>query len=197
MEIELESSLLILILIIFFYGIFIVNYGKVMYVESYYDGNQYLVQNSIHKEESAVLLSKLIERMRYLRDYLKENKEKYPDMKEYIDLLNRNFSDYRTNIYEGDGENNLTSYSVNKGEELVFCLHSKKQNKLHDINLLMYVAIHELSHIACPEIGHGSLFKKIFNFLTTVSIEIKIYNKINFNLSPQEYCGMMLTSSIV
>lgn len=197
MEIELESSLVILISIIIFYGLFIVNYGKVMYVESYYDGNEYLVQNSIHKEESAVLLSKLVERMKYLRDYLSDNKEKYKDMKEYIELLKNNFTDYRTSIYEGDGENNLTSYSVNKGEELVFCLHSKKENKLHDINLLMYVAIHELAHIACPEIGHGPLFKKIFNFLTKIAIEIKIYNKINFNVSPQEYCGMMLTNSIV
>lgn len=194
---EIESSLLTLIIILFFYGILIINYGKVVYVESYYDGNQYLVQNSLHKEESAILLSKLIERMKYLRDYLKENIEKYENMREYIELLNKNFSNYRTQIYEGDGENNLTSYSVNKGEELVFCLHSKKTNKLHNINLLMYVAIHEMSHIACPEIGHGSLFKKIFNFLTTVAIELKIYEKIDFTINPHEYCGMMLSSSIV
>lgn len=194
---EIETLLLIFIIIIFFYGILLVNYGKVIYVESYYDGNKYLVQNSINKDESAVLLSKLIERIKFVRDYLKENIEKYTEFKEYINLLSYNFSDFRTQIYEGDGENNLTSYSVNKGEELVFCLHSKSTRKLHDINLLMYVALHEISHMACPEIGHTKLFKRIFNFLTSVAIELKVYQKIDFSQNPQEYCGMRLTTSIV
>lgn len=194
---EIESVILIIVLIIFLSGLFLVNFGKVIYVESYYDGEEYLVQNSFHKEESAVLLSKLVERMKYLRDYLSENIAKYPDFKEYIELLSFNFSDYRTHIYEGAGENNYTSYSVNKGEELVFCLHSKKTNKLHDINLLMYVALHEMAHIACPEIGHTILFKKIFNFLTKRAIELNLYQKINFSSNPKEYCGMKLNSSII
>lgn len=194
---EIESIILILITLLLAYGLLLVNYGKVSYVESYYDGNKYLVQNTFHREESAVLLSKLIERMKFLRDYLSENIEKYPDFKEYIELLNYNFNDVRTQIYEGDGENNLTSYSVNKGEEIVFCLHSKKTNKLHDIDILMYVALHELAHIACPEVGHTELFKKIFNFLTTTAIELNIYNKIDFDSNPREYCGMVLNSSIV
>lgn len=192
-----DSIILIFVLIIFFYGIFIVNYGNVTYVESYYDGNNYLVQNTEYKEESAVLLSKLIERMKFLREHLKENIEKYSDFKEYINLLSKNFNDFRTSIYEGNGENNMTSYAVNKGEEVVFCLHSKNTNKLHDINLLMYVAIHEMAHMACPEVGHGDLFKKIFNFMTLTAIDLKIYTKIDFELNNQEYCGMMLTTSIV
>lgn len=194
---EIESIILILVLIIFLYGLLIVNYGKVIYVESYYDGQEYLVQNSIHKNESAILLSKLLERMKFIRDYLRENVEKYPEFKEYINLLSYNFSDFRTHVYEGDGENNLTSYSVNKGEELVFCLHSKKTNKLHDINLLMYIALHEMSHIACPEIGHTKLFKKIFNFLTKTAVELNLYQRIDFSTNPQEYCGMRLNSSII
>ena len=189
--------ILYIIIVISIYGLLFINYGKVIYVESYYDGKEYLVQNTIYKEESSILLSKLIERMKYIRDYLKENINKYPEFKEYINLLSYNFSDFRTQIYEGDGKNNLTSYSVNKGEELVFCLHSKKDNKLHNINLLMYVALHEMAHIACPEIGHGSLFKKIFNFLTKTAVELNTYQKIDFSSNPQEYCGMQLTSSII
>ena len=60
----------------------------------------------------------------------------------------------------------------------------------------MYVAIHELSHIACPEIGHGALFKKIFKKFIDVSIELNIYNKVDYNQYPVEYCGMNLNSSI-
>ena len=57
-----------------------------------------------------------------------------------------------------------TSKKINKGEEIVFCLRSIPDNKLHNINELMYVAIHEIAHVGCPEIGHTSLFKKI-NFI--------------------------------
>jgi hypothetical protein len=61
----------------------------------------------------------------------------------------------------------------------------------------MYVAIHEMSHMACPEIGHGELFKKIFNFLTKVGMELNIYYREDFVSNPKEYCGMILSSSIV
>ena len=61
----------------------------------------------------------------------------------------------------------------------------------------MYVALHEMAHIACPEIGHGDLFKKIFRFLTLQAIEIGLYNFDNYDLNNVEYCGMMLTSTIL
>ena len=91
-----------------------------------------------------------------------KNKNSLVGYEEYIDLLASNFREDKTVVYETDPDSNLTSFSVNKGEELSFCLKSKKTDTLHDLNLLMYVAIHEMAHIACPEIGHGTLFKKIF-----------------------------------
>ena len=100
-------------------------------------------------------------------------------------------------VRENEGGNDLTSYSVNKGEELSFCLKSKKTGELHEINLLMYVALHEMAHIACPEIGHGELFKKIFKFLTEQAIEIGIYKYDDYETKPVEYCGMMLSSNIL
>jgi hypothetical protein len=61
----------------------------------------------------------------------------------------------------------------------------------------MYVALHEISHIACPEYGHGPLFKKIFGFITQVAIELNIYVHVDFNKSPEEYCGIYITESII
>lgn len=191
-----EYILIFVVIIVIYLGIFY-NYGKLSYVESYYDGKEYLVQNTSHKQESAILLSQVTERLFYLRNYLIENIDNYPDYLEYINLLSKNFTKQRTQIYEGDGENNLTSYSVNKGEELVFCLRSKERNKLHDINLLMYVAIHEMAHMACPEIGHGLLFKKIFRFLAEEAIKLNLYMKEDYSENPVEYCGMKLTSTIL
>ena len=117
--------------------------------------------------------------------------------KPYIKQLYENLTESRTLIYETEPTSDLTSYSVNKGEELSFCLKSKKTGKHHNINLLMYVALHELAHIACPETGHGDLFKKIFKFLTEEAILLGMYIKQDYNQQPVEYCGMILSSSII
>jgi hypothetical protein len=57
----------------------------------------------------------------------------YPEMKEYIELLGSNFNEERTKIYENDPSSELTSFSVNKGEEVAFCLKSKKSGELHKL----------------------------------------------------------------
>jgi predicted metal-dependent hydrolase len=62
----------------------------------------------------------------------------------------------------------------------------------------MYVVLHEISHVACPIYdNHGPLFKKIFGFLTKIAINLGLYTKINFNENHTEYCGLMITDSII
>ena len=159
------------------------------------------IKFSIYKEldmsEKQNILSTVIENMLALKEHLIKNKDNFEEYKEYIDQLGDNFSSDKTTIYETEPESNLTSYSVNKGQELSICLKSKKTNQLHDINLLMYVAIHEMAHMGCPEIGHGELFKTIFKFFIEESIKIGIYKYVDYNNNPVEYCGMNLSSSIV
>jgi predicted metal-dependent hydrolase len=155
----MKENILLGLIIIFVYIFIYLNKNNFIYIESN-SGVSYLVQKSDNKQEKANLLDKLMKNLFLLKNHLVENINKYPDIEKYIQQLNRNFNENRTAVYETDPKTKLTSYSVNKGEELSFCLTSKKTNELHDVNLLMYVAIHELSHIACPEIGHGPLFKK-------------------------------------
>ena len=171
--------------------------SKVTIVEASDSGMKLQVYNDKNKLKSADLLAEIIKRMFKLRNYLIENKDKYPDYKENIEMLEGNLTEDRTQIYENDPNSELTSFSVNKGEEVAFCLKSKRTGHLHQINLLMYVAIHEMAHIACPEIGHGELFKKIFKFLTLTAIDINLYTIDDYAKEPVEYCGMVLSSSIV
>ena len=111
---------------------------------------------------------------------------------------NQNNNQNISNEGENNNKDNTTSYSVNKGEELVLCLRSKKDvNKFHDMNTLMYVILHEISHIACPEYNHTPLFKKIFAFFTEVAIKLNIYQRVNYSSNPVEYCGIYITDSIV
>jgi predicted metal-dependent hydrolase len=196
-ESNIGESILIIIVIIFIYILYKINKNKLTLVESNDNGIKVMVYNDNKKTTAADLLAEMIKRMFTLRNYLEKNKESYSEYLEYIDLLVLNFKEEKTSIYENDPNSDLTSFSVNKGDELAFCLRSKKDKSFHPINLLMYVALHELAHIACPEIGHGELFKKVFRFLAKVAIDINIYIKQDYGEQPVEYCGMVLSSSII
>jgi len=186
--------LCIILLIIFLY--LKREYNDVIYVKSDIDDHLYLVRNLLDKQQSANLLATIKKNMFKLVNFLIENKNKFEEYIPYIEQLNNNIK----HVYLTESSENsvYTSYSVNKGEEIVFCLRSRThKNKLHDINLIMYVVLHEMSHVACPEYGHGDLFKKIFAFITLRAIEIELYTKIDFFNQPVEYCGMMVTDSII
>ncbi len=160
-------------------------------------GLKFSVYKDYNITEKQNIFSIIIENMLKLKEHLVKNIDQFEEYKEYIEQLNENFTTEKTTIYETEPESSLTSYSVNKGRELSICLRSKKTNQLHDINLLMYVVIHEMAHMGCPEIGHGNLFKKIFKFFIEESIKIDIYKYTDYGNNPVEYCGMNLSSSII
>ncbi len=191
----MKETLFIVIFVIIFYIVFILNDSSLVKFQN--NGNDVLVRDNPDKEDSAKLLGELIYKMYYLRDYCVNNKNKFPEHNEYIILLEENFNKNRTKIYETSLDSNYTSYSINKGEELVFCLRCKKTYNLHAINLLMYVAIHEMAHTACPETGHTPLFNKIFRFLLEQAIILDLYTYENYSSHPVEYCGMNLHTNIL
>jgi hypothetical protein len=196
MDLKINESILISFIVIFIYILYSIKRRRLTLVEAN-NNIKYMVYNNRNKNDAANLLAELVSKMYKLKNYLFKEKDKYEEYKEYIILLNENFTESRTTIYENTPESDLTSYSVNKGEELAFCLKSKKTGNFHDINLIMYVALHEMAHMACPEVGHGDLFKKIFKFLTERAIEINLYRRVDYNQQPTEYCGMVLSSSIL
>jgi predicted metal-dependent hydrolase len=192
-----QEIIIFSVIIVLAYLMYKIRKSKLTIIENEDTGMKLMVYNDKNKKGSANLLSEIIVRMFKLRNNLIKDKEKYSEFKQYIELLESNFNESRTQIYENDPSSELTSFSVNKGEEVAFCLKSKKDGRLHEINLLIYVAIHEMAHMACPEIGHGDLFKKIFKFLTLRAIEMQLYEKDDYGKNPVEYCGMILSSTIL
>lgn len=191
-------KILLVFLILFFiiYVYFSFNYSQMTYVESNIDYNYYLVRDDTDKQKASNLLSKIKINIDKLANYCYENRYEYNNMKPYIEQLYRRIQN--SFIVESNKNSTYTSYSVNKGEQLVFCIRSKDNNEnFHDLNLLMYVVIHELAHVGCPEYGHTPLFKEIFVFLCEISIKINIYKKINFEVDNKEYCGMTITESVI
>lgn len=179
-------------------------YNDLVYVKSQIDNNYYLVRNVKDKQKASNLLSKLKIDIFKLSDYLMENinsNEEYKSNRDYILQLNRNIQNM--DIRESSSYTLQTSYTVNKGESIVFCIRSKDiskylaSNNMHDYNVIMYVALHEIAHVACPEYGHTPLFNRIFRFFCQEGIKIGIYKKIDFRNSPTEYCGMTINDSII
>lgn len=191
--------LLFLIFIIFIIIIifFKITNPNMTFIKSDIDNNFYMVRNLKDKQSASNIIAYNRQKIIKFIDYLNENKKtKYEEYSEYIDRLVEKVIDI--NIVENNGEGNVTSYSVNKGEELVLCLRSKiEKNKLQDNNLIFYVILHELSHIASPlyedeHNNHGPVFNKIFSFLINTAIENNFYTKIDFNSKSVEYCGMYI-----
>lgn len=164
------------------------------YVRSNIDNNLYLVRDLPDKQEVADTLATIRSNIKKLIIYMSTNAPS--QYKQYVDTLAKKFDSVV--ITENINDFLYTSYSVNKGEQLVFCLRSRqKTDQRHDTNLLMYVVLHEISHIACPDYGHGDSFKSIFKYITQSAIDLHIYTPIDFKNNNTEYCGMAITDSIV
>jgi hypothetical protein len=188
MEISFIGIIILVSGILFFYCLYLYDYySKMDNVISTFDNKTYEVQKKDDSEEAANLLAKIREKIMVLVGHLKMSYQSDPR----IERINNNFKSDR--IKEGIQKPGVTSYSINKGEQIVLCLRTN--NKLMDINTMMFVILHELAHIATVSIGHTDEFWDNFKWILEESINIGIYTKQDFKKEPVEYCGMDITSS--
>jgi len=188
MDISLETLILLILFGTIFYLAYLYNYySKLTKIKSTFDSREYYVQDKDDALEAANLIAQIREKIVTLIEHLKKS---YPN-DERTERLSNN---YRENsLKEGVADPRYTSYSVNKGEEIVLCIRNK--DKLMDLNTMMFVVLHELSHLASESIGHTDEFWKNFRWILEESINIGIYKHQEFNKKPVEYCGMSITSS--
>jgi len=150
----------------------------------------YLVRNVKDKQEAADMLAKINRKLNKLVDYL----VKIKGDDENIQRLKKKFNP--DNISESLENSKYTSYSVNKGEKVVFCIRSKdKEQQLEKLNILIFVAIHELAHIMTPSVGHTPEFWDNFRNLLKHAVKTNIYKKDDFKNNPKDYCGTKITDS--
>ena len=155
------------------------------------DGNRYCVRDRKEVAMAADLLARVTEKCKKLVKY---TYDKYPN-KDNVMRLNEGFNPQK--IMETLPTSEHTAYSENKGEKLAFCLNKKKtdNNDLIDENTLLFVAVHELSHIATKSIGHKTEFWENFKFLLTEAQEAGLYSPKDYKSAPQEYCGMKISDN--
>lgn len=158
-------------------------------IKSSVDNREYYVQaDKEDSQEAANLIAEIRQKLVILVNHIYKL---YPPDDEMVVLLRENFNpDVLKEGAEGTGK--TTSYSINKGEEIILCLRNK--NKLMDVNVMMYVAIHELAHLANRTVGHDSSFWETFVTLLKEAINIGVYQHHEFDKKPIEYCGMTISS---
>lgn len=193
---EFSSFFFILIIGTIFYLYLENKASEVTYVKSKTDNKEYLVRNVLDKQKAADLLGNINNNLSMIVDYLSNNKdiEKFKVRKDDIERLVSNYNS--GSISESSPNNKYTSYSINKGEKIVFCLRSKdSKSKIIDLNTIMFVAIHELAHLMTKSIGHKPEFWDNMKFLLETGIELGVYTKQDFAKNPVKYCGTKITDT--
>lgn len=92
-----------------------------------------------------------------------------------------------TVVREGHGDNGDTSFVINKGKELVMCMKNR-EGQYHDMQLLKYVILHEISHIGSIEYDHGEEFWTNFQWLLHYLSAKGYYTPDDYSKKPVEYC---------
>jgi hypothetical protein len=188
MDITIETFIILILFGTIFYLSYLYNYySKLTKIKSTFDSREYYVQDKDDALEAANLIGQIREKIITLIEHLKKS---YPNDERTQRLSNN----YRENsLKEGVSDPRYTSYSVNKGEEIVLCIRNK--DKLMELNTMIFVVLHELSHLASESIGHTDEFWTNFRWILEESINIGVYQHQEFNKKPIEYCGMSITSS--
>ena len=189
MEIGSEGLIILITIVILSYFIIkIYNERDLMEITSSIDNEKYTVQIKDDSKEAADLIAKIKQRLITLLEHMER---KFGSDDERVANLKINFKPNR--LKEGVETPGYTSYSINKGEQIVLCL--RNNDKLVDINTMMFVVLHEYAHLASVSIGHTQEFWDNFRWILEEAINIGIYVKQDFNKKSVEYCGMDITSS--
>jgi hypothetical protein len=181
-------------------------YNENTYVKSDIDNNNYLIRQSDTKgndylKTSANTLGEINNRIIKLIDHL-DTKYANDENKNYF--IKKFKENYNPNVLsEAAIDNRYTTYTVDK-QDMHICLRTRDdKEKIYDINLLMYVILHELAHLCNynetghPIQGHGDEFKNIFKLLVVESILLNIYTYVDYTSQPEEYCGIIISSTIL
>lgn len=160
--------------------------------QSTVDNEHYLVRNLPDKVDAADRLARVRAKILTLRKYLEQTHKEKPFVKQLLD----NFDCSASRFSESTPDAQYTSYSVNKGEKVYMCLRQRDdKEELVKENIVLFVALHEMSHVGTASIGHTPEFWNHFSWVLKQAEHVKIYEYTDFAAHPVEYCGVHITDS--
>lgn len=188
MEININVLIIFFLIISFAFLLYLYRYySNIETIVSTIDNRDYNVQIRDDAQEAANLIAQVRQKLITLVDHMYRT---YPSNPKVI-KLKKNFNP--DVLKEGIDDPKYTTYTVNKGEEIVLCLRTNGQ--LVDLNVLTFVCIHELSHIGNETIGHDDPFWDFFKELLLEAINIGVYTNYDYKTQNVQYCGMTITDS--
>ena len=194
----MDYSFLFAIVVFVVFSICIYNYVlntdhfQLKCVVSGVDGNKYCVRERNKVAKAADLLANTTAKCKQLVEYVYKKYSENP----FCQRLKSGFNPQK--VMETLPTSEYTAYSENKGEKIAFCLNPKKNENLDDLideHTLMFVAIHELTHVGTKSIGHKTDFWENFKFLLTEAKEAGIHEPIDYKKKPSEYCSMPINDN--
>jgi hypothetical protein len=199
---ELESTIIIGIILLIIYEYQTKNiyeYFSTDSIISSIDKRPYkVISRYTNKTTAADIMAQLhdfiIEFLRFLKNKFIINRRGTNLEQNFAKRLLKNYNP--DVVFENDpkpGED--TSFVVNKGKKFAICLRSKKTKRIHNLKLLQFVVIHEMTHLGTITYGHDYQFWSWMKFLLTQSKEAGLYNPVNYKKSPTTYCGIDVTYS--
>jgi hypothetical protein len=158
------------------------------------DGREYDMQN-LHDKENAV---KLMASIRSDLVKLYEHYKTTPGL-DQDPPVGRFIARFSPDVFiENEMSSPDTSYSENKGQKIVVCLRDKTappKYPLVDKNTVMFVMLHECSHLMTQTIGHTQEFWNNFKRILGDAVQLGIYHPVNYAQTPMPYCGMVISDS--
>ncbi len=149
-----------------------------------YDGRSYRVRNTSRKQETALALARVNEKaVNFINRLVQEGD---PEHKGAVMRLKSRYRPDR--LSEGRIDRRYSSYTINKGEEMVLCMRSRdEKDNLYDDNLVFYVVLHELAHVASVTEDHREEFHVNFRYLLRKASEWGLFTKQTHRF---DYCGV-------
>jgi hypothetical protein len=209
----MNGFLVVLIIILLYYiyvGVLFNEYILTDKVKSDYDDNYYNVVKKYQDHENAadkiakinkfaVSLIKKLQQV-YLNTEFAQNGAELTNQTEELKkgriitelLIDRYNSE---SLFENEPTSpDKTSYVKNKGKIISLCLREKGsgKNKFHNLNLILFVFIHELAHIVSVSYSHDTEFWTNFKFLLEFCEKHNLYKSQNYASFNVVYCGLVV-----
>ena len=176
------------------------NLGNAKPLLSNIDGKEYKVHPNLENSQDAadslaIINETLINLITYLKyKYIKNNNFTPLNYPLRIKAINKILDRYNPDNWienspqDKDGD---TSYTLDKGSVIALCLRDKNtEHHIHNLPILLFVAIHELAHVAIDDNDHPPEFWAMFKFLLDEAEAGGIYKCPNFKKNPVDYCGL-------
>ncbi len=165
------------------------------------DGNCYKIVKQFKNSKNAadelakinIFNAKLIN---YMRNKYLRNGNSNPWNEQMAAITKQLINNYNPNVLKENNPNsvNNTSYVLEKGVSVAFCLREKNSgnNEIENDKTLEFVNLHEISHLAMSfhDPNHGPEFWKVFKLIQNAAFEAGLYKPVNYTKTPITYCGV-------